>query len=305
MEIIIKQLDSGTLKIFVVGKLNVLTAVDFRRELEKIPQGTKIVFDFSDVKYISSAGLSEILICRKKFLDMRIENMRREVYMLFLMTGFDEFIPIALIEDNAPRFDVSFKKFLRDKAIYYGDDVATIFNGEEYTWQDMEHCSKVIANELYKNGVQQGNHVAICGANSINRLLTFFATQRLGAIAVLIDSNLRAEEIAARVKSADVAYFCYGEIPAMSNEKIFIYEIQKHSGGKIQIFYSIRDDLNFKTRLAGKSRFNVIVRAEDPTVMIFPSGTSSKLLSARDILSGDALEEIFGEFAGILGRKTD
>ena len=67
MNITTTKLNAGALKIFVAGKLNALTAVDFHREIEIIPQGTKIIFDFRELNYISSAGLSEILVCRKKF----------------------------------------------------------------------------------------------------------------------------------------------------------------------------------------------------------------------------------------------
>lgn len=282
MNITTTTLNAGALKIFVAGKLNALTAVDFHRELEIIPQGTKIIFDFRDLDYISSAGLSEILICRKKFPTMRIENMRREVYMLFLMTGFDEFIPISLAENIPARVDVSFKKFLRDKTIYCEEEVFVVRAGEEYTWQDIEHGSKVIANELYKAGVEQGSRVGLCGANSINWLLTFFAAQRLGAVAVLFDCNLGTEKIGALVTSAGVNHFCHGELPAATNEKIFLYELQKFSGGKIETFHSFRDEVDFKARLAGKSRFHVVVRAEDPAVVF--AGEGAEIFSAKKIL---------------------
>ena len=313
MNITTTKLNASAMKIFVAGKLNALTAVDFHREIEIIPQGTKIIFDFRELNYISSAGLSEILVCRKKFPTMRIENMRRQIYMLFLMTGFDEFIPISLAENISVRVDVSFKKFLHDKAVYCEEEVFVIGAGEEHTWQDIEHGSKVIANELHKAGVQQNDSVAICGANSINWLLAFFAVQRIGALAVLVDCNLSAEKIGALVKAAGVTHFLFGELPAPVNEKVFLYELQKFSGGIIQSFHSIRDDLNFKARLAGKSKFHVIVRAEDPAVM-FADG-SNEILSAEKILnaaqslsqeknfSADekfSVSESFGTFQGLV-----
>lgn len=101
MRISTANLDSGTLKISVEGKLNVLTSVDFRRTLDKIAAGKKIIFDFRKLDYISSAGLREILICRKNFPDMRIENVNREVQMIFMMTGFDKFIPITPADAGA------------------------------------------------------------------------------------------------------------------------------------------------------------------------------------------------------------
>ena len=311
MAISITRLNASTLKIFVDGKLNALTASKFRREMEKISAGTRIILDFRNLFYISSAGLREIFICRKKYPDMRIENVSRDVNLIFLMTGFEEFIPITLAEDDALKnavaneSNISFKKFLRDKAAFFGDEVAIVTAGEEYTWQEIERCSKIIAIDLYKRNVRQGDRVVICGAKSINWLLAFFAIQKLGAIAVVIDSNLSVEKIAALMNLADAKYFCYGEIPAMTNEKIFLYELQKYSGGKIQAFYSVRDELDFKARLVGKSKFYTIIRAEDPCVMIFTSDTNSEIFSANDIWNRREYQKIFGDFANIFYMRED
>ncbi len=69
-----------------------------------------------------------------------------------------------------------------------------------------------------KKNVCKGSHVAICGANSINWILTFFAVQKLGAIAVLVNFNLCAREIAALINYTDITHFCYGEMFASLDE---------------------------------------------------------------------------------------
>lgn len=62
-----KFLTSNTLKIFVARRIDVLNADYFKREVAKISSGvSKIIFDLSAMDYISSAGLREFLICRKK-----------------------------------------------------------------------------------------------------------------------------------------------------------------------------------------------------------------------------------------------
>ena len=79
-----ERLDSKTLKIFVAGRIDALTAAEFREKISVLTDGaSKIIFDFGAVNYISSAGLREILICRKKFSDMRIENVRDSVFKIF------------------------------------------------------------------------------------------------------------------------------------------------------------------------------------------------------------------------------
>ena len=204
MKITADKTDANQLTIFVDGKINIATAEIFRKEVNRLSTGFgNVVFDFGGVNYISSAGLREILICRKKFVAMRIVNMQRAVYLIFDMTGFTNFIRVdrasntpksseQLNEVDAPEDSndicVPFKKFLRDKATYSAD--------------------------LSAVNVKHGNHVAICSANSINRVLTFYAIQKLGAIAVLVNFNLCAKEIAALIDYTDVTHFCYGEMPA-------------------------------------------------------------------------------------------
>ena len=54
---------------------------------------------------------------------------------------------------------------------------------EPFTWYDIERASQIIAEDLARLGVGTGSHVGICGGNSVNWVLTFYATQKLGAIA--------------------------------------------------------------------------------------------------------------------------
>ena len=186
-----KWLNANKLMIFVAGKIDVNTVAAFRKEVAEISAGaSEIIFDFREVNYISSAGLRELLICRKKFPDLKIENVRPEVFSVFSMTGFDSLIPITLADDlpktsellNEPAdngdtaFSVpfSFQKLLSDKAANSADKAAVVYAGESYTWQDINRGAAVIAADLAARGVRQGSHVAICGANSINWLLTFF-----------------------------------------------------------------------------------------------------------------------------------
>ena len=294
-----QHLNASALKIFVAGKIDAVTAAKFRQEVAKLSAGaSKIIFDFSAVNYISSAGLREFLICRKKFPDMRIENVLPAVFEIFSMTGFNRFIDVNQITDDAPKVDnvrnefggvenstngLSFKNFLRDKANHSAEKIVVACAGEKFSWSDIDRCSTIIAADLAGKNVCKGSHVAICGANSINWLLTFFAVQKLGAIAVLVNFNLCAREISSLIDYTDVTHFCYGETSAA------IDELQNLCGEKVQAFYSFRNDVNFKTRPAVKDKLRQIVRDDDPAVMIFTSGTTGKLkgvlLSAYNILN--------------------
>ena len=53
-----------------------------------------VVFDASDLEYISSAGLRVLLRIRKSYPDMRITGVKPEIYEIFDMTGFTEMMPV-------------------------------------------------------------------------------------------------------------------------------------------------------------------------------------------------------------------
>lgn len=81
--------------LFIRGKLSALTAEEFGKSVENAIQGGgNFMFDFSDVTYLSSAGL-RILVSAKKMLDaqggsMRIVNANEEVTEVFEITGLDD-----------------------------------------------------------------------------------------------------------------------------------------------------------------------------------------------------------------------
>ncbi|MDR1033505.1 MAG: STAS domain-containing protein [Bifidobacteriaceae bacterium] len=79
----------------LIGSLDTTTVEEAQGELTKAVEtlaGNEIVFDFVDLKYISSAGLRVMLLVNKKATDKKIElklvNLRPEVKDVFDMVGF-------------------------------------------------------------------------------------------------------------------------------------------------------------------------------------------------------------------------
>lgn len=61
---------------------------------QNIGNSTSLVFDFADVKYISSAGLRVLLKYGKLYKGLVIDNVSSEVYDIFDMTGFTQILNI-------------------------------------------------------------------------------------------------------------------------------------------------------------------------------------------------------------------
>ena len=96
---VIKKNEGGVLTAVVKGRLDTNSAPDLEKEITPELSGVNtLIFDFSDLVYIASAGLRVILLmhktmnaAKKKFI---IRNPHAEVMEIFEMTGFSSFLTI-------------------------------------------------------------------------------------------------------------------------------------------------------------------------------------------------------------------
>ena len=99
MDITTKNEDKALI-VSVNGRMDAVTASDFENALtEFIGQGnSSLVIDFSDLDYISSAGLRSILSTAKKMKGMEgklfLANLKEVVKEVFDISGFSAIIPI-------------------------------------------------------------------------------------------------------------------------------------------------------------------------------------------------------------------
>ena len=288
------QTENG-ITLSISGRIDTTTSPELREEIAKVPDDTaRLVLDFKDVAYISSAGLREILICRKRFPEdrMLVTNVSSEVNEIFEVNSL---IPLSLASgDVATYVNLSFASFLERKVQENGDKVTIVAaGGTGFTWNDIDIASQIIASDLSKAGVTKGTHVGICALNSINWVLTFYAVQKLGGIALLINPGQRAEEIARVAKIGGITHLCYGEMPEMKDEESFLAEIRNTPDCPLKEYYSIRNDKDIRKRFeeydAIADKFRQSIEADDPCAMIFTSGSTGVpkgvLLSAYNILN--------------------
>ena len=212
---------------------------------------------------------------------------------IFIETQFNQYFECSLAEEQKIDYTkMSFKEILAYKVNTVVDKPIFTYAGKSYNWSDIEKYSQIIANDLSKLGVKKGTHVAICAANSINWVFTFYAIQKLGGIAQLMNYALTVEEIIKYAKAGDITHFCYGEMPLVTNEENFIKAITGNES-PIKFVYSIKNSIDFSQRLneydnlAGKFENKVV--ADAPCVMIFTSGSTGVpkgvLLSAFNLIT--------------------
>ena len=123
-----------TLIIFPKGKIDSTTAPTVEKEIfeivEKNPTFKKLILDFSDVDYISSAGLRTILKTKQLHDDLSIIETSLEVYETFSMTGFTTLMEIR---KALRKVDISDAKVIGDgffSTVYRlnGDTIVKVFN---------------------------------------------------------------------------------------------------------------------------------------------------------------------------------
>ena len=91
------KFENNTLTVYLEGNVDTTNAEQVGQEIDGIrtqyPDGA-LVLDLENLKYISSAGLRQILRLKKKEKDYKIINCSSEIYEIFDMTGFAEMMDI-------------------------------------------------------------------------------------------------------------------------------------------------------------------------------------------------------------------
>ena len=123
-----------TLIIFPKGKIDSVTSPTVEKEIFEVIEKNKnfksLILDFSDVDYISSAGLRTILKVKQAYDDLSVIETSLEVYETFSMTGFTTLMDIR---KALRRVDVSNAKVIGDgyySTVYRldGDTIVKVFN---------------------------------------------------------------------------------------------------------------------------------------------------------------------------------
>lgn len=256
---------------------------------------SNVLFDFTNVEHVTSSGMRELLVLKKRLYypeQLKIINANQRVFKAFKTTGMDELVDIEPAADTLkPKYiHISFKALLARKMEDASDKTFVVYKGRNYTWTDIEMASQIIAMDLYKKGVREGSHVALCGSNSVNWIFTFFAIQKLGAVAMLINFNLKRSEIIQLSQIGDISHFCMGEMTAV---KEGFLEAITGEESKIRHVIHMDDSVDFTQRYdeygEAATRFQYRVESDNASVVIFSSGSTGKpkgvVLSAYSVLN--------------------
>jgi anti-sigma B factor antagonist len=93
-----KNLEDKTLTVKVIGRVDASNAQELTNSLNASLDGVKeLIFDFTDLKYVASAGLRVLLIAQKRMNKqgkMIIRHVDEAVMEVLEMTGFTDLMTI-------------------------------------------------------------------------------------------------------------------------------------------------------------------------------------------------------------------
>ena len=98
-----KNYNDKELTLTVEGRIDTITSQELDKEItEELGNFDSLIIDFTDLEYISSAGLRVLIATQKKLkaddIPLVIRNVNDTVNEIFRMSGFDKILKIEWIQ---------------------------------------------------------------------------------------------------------------------------------------------------------------------------------------------------------------
>jgi len=138
-------------------------------------------------------------------------------------------------DTGPPEFD-NLRDLIVERAKEYGSNLFLNFEGRKMSYEEIDEKSNSLANGLMEAGIGKGDHVAIWMSNRPEYIELLFALAKIGATAVTVSSQLRAEDGKYIINDSDAVAIIVGE------ECLQIYQKIKDELGKIRRAYYLIDN---------------------------------------------------------------
>lgn len=94
-----KVIEKDAITLKLEGWLDTFTSPELAATIDELEKTPAIVLDFDRLEYISSAGLRQVVACKKKADSLgaafSIVNAGKEVFSIFSLTGIDKKLSIT------------------------------------------------------------------------------------------------------------------------------------------------------------------------------------------------------------------
>lgn len=184
-----------------------------------------------------------------------------------------------------PLENITIDEALMRSVTNYPDNQALSYGERHWTYTEFNAEVDTIARKLLNMGVKHGTHVGIWCESEPNAVFSLFAVERIGAVAVMINTSLKEKEVASVLERTDVEYLLIGdgfkdvdyreiaktfENTLMELKNVIYIGLSGDNFG-FTVFDEIKeaDDESFES---AKAR----VKPEDDGLILFTSGTTSQ-----------------------------
>jgi len=150
---------------------------------------------------------------------------------------------------------------------------AIITKDEELTFADLNQRIHGLAASLQQAGIRQGDHVAVLLPNCAAIPLSYFATQRIGAVTVILDARLKGKELQGVLKDAAVKLLIVHQQLRAEAEEAF------KELGRIPLWMVAGEgDESFEKRFAVSTVPASLpqLQANDDALILYTSGTTGE-----------------------------
>jgi len=162
---------------------------------------------------------------------------------------------------------------------------ALIAKEEELTFAVLNQRVHALAGHLQQEGIRQGDRVGVLLPNSTAIPLSYFATQKVGAVTVILDARLKGKELEGVLKDADLQLLVvHGQLLAE------VEEVFKPTVRVPLWIVGAADARGFEKRFAALAGVLSLpkLEAEDDALILYTSGTTGEpkgvVLSYRNLL---------------------
>jgi len=190
---------------------------------------------------------------------------------------------------------------LEKTAARQAQKTAIIAKEEQLTFGELNRQAQALASHLQNEGIRRGDRVGLLLPNSTAIPLSYYATQKIGAVTVILDARLKGKELQGVLSDADLSLLIVHSQLFSEVEEIFktLTSIPTWivNGAGARSFESRR-----ATSAGAVSAPNL--QADDDALILYTSGTTGEpkgvVLSYRNLIQ---YPRVMGEF-GITDAST-
>ena len=181
-----------------------------------------------------------------------------------------------------PLENITVGALLRRTAARFPERDALLFRGMRLSYRELDTLTDRYAAALLRRGIGKGDHVALFGEAEAETVALFYAVQRIGAVAVMVNTALAAEDLEKVLCASDPKLLCVGISYAAGRDLAAEVETLSPVDGMEAVFtVGSAGPLRYP-RLCPETAVDndallqreAEVRPEDTAVIIFTSGST-------------------------------